>query len=227
MHRTLRPTASAIAVLLALAGPSAAELISEDSDFGVGTITLDTSTGLRWLDVPLTTGHTYDEIVTFFQPGGELEGYRLATQDEVEELFVNAGIDISTTEWVPQNHDPNAALAALVGQTGSNGNCGAGCTFNYTQGWVYSGDPPPVDDKRIGVLQWFDNTAGLNPTLPQAPIGRSLPRSGTVSPYSGGRGAWLVQVPEPAGAALASAVALALLARGRSARPDPRRAQHG
>lgn len=213
------------ALLLALASPAAAELVSEDSAFGADTITFDTETGLRWLDLTLTTSNTYDSLITAFGTGGEFEGYRLATSEEVFTLWENAQIDLTTDDWVPQNYAPIDQLTELVGVLANNGNCGAGCTFQWSQGWIDSGDPPPAN-KTIGTLQWFDNTTGLNPSLPLARIGRW--REGSTSdPASTFRGGWIVQAPEPVAASQAAAVLAALGALGfsrsaRSARRRPR-----
>ena len=58
-----------------VSNPARAELISEDSLYGTNTITLDTATGLRWLDVTLSTGISYDEILVELEPGGTFEGF--------------------------------------------------------------------------------------------------------------------------------------------------------
>ena len=38
---------------------------------GDGLLTLDTDTGLRWLDLTETTNRSFDDMVTQFGPGGE------------------------------------------------------------------------------------------------------------------------------------------------------------
>jgi len=128
----------------ALAPNAFSELVSEDSAFGIDTITRDTATDLRWLDVPITSGTSHAEILVETQPGGLYDGYRLATPDELSTFFENAGIDLGAAalgDFVPQNHDPIVALTELVGVLGDDGNCGVGCTFSYTQGWI---DAPPL-----------------------------------------------------------------------------------
>ncbi|HSJ96574.1 MAG TPA: hypothetical protein VLC53_05865, partial [Myxococcota bacterium] len=139
----LRASALSAALLLALAAPASAELVSESSEFGEDTITHDTETGLRWLDLTESIIHSYAAILTGFDAGGEFEGYRFATDEEVATLWVNAGIDTTVRSFVPQNYDPVVALAELVGQTGDGGNCGTGCTFFFSQAWYDSGSPAP------------------------------------------------------------------------------------
>jgi hypothetical protein len=204
----IRTLALSTALVLTLVGPAAADLVSEDSDFGENTVTFDTETGLRWLDITESRARSYETILAALEPAGEFEGYRFATEEEVTTLFVNAGIDTSTEEFVLQNFAPVVALAALVGQTGANGNCGTDCTFLLGQAWYDSGFPIP-EFPFIATLGWFDNSAPLNPALPQGEVGRA--RFGSTSANASGiRGAWLVQVPEPAAALQVGAVVLAL-----------------
>lgn len=117
-----------VSVAVLGAGAVRAELISQDSPFGPDTITLDTATGVRWLDVDLTADRSFDDVAGQLGPGGEFEGYRHATVDEIMTLWVNAGIpDILTGEGPPTgddfteaNLDPVLALIDLIGITLSN-----------------------------------------------------------------------------------------------------------
>jgi hypothetical protein len=194
----LAPGIWLLAAVLALPRAAEAALSSESSPFGADTITLDSATGLRWLDLTLSAGLSHTELLQELSPGGTFEGYQLATAAEVAELYVNAGIDVSAPaldEFVPQNYAPIAALAALVGQLGDNGNCGAGCTFAFSAG-LLEGPPPSPGFFPTATLAWFDNTAGQDPGSPPAPVGRASLESSSTDPGSSGRAAWLV-VPEP------------------------------
>ena len=222
-RRLLSPAGLALALLAGCAGfaaPALAVLVSEGGSFGANTLTRDTATGLRWLDLTLSLNRTYAQIAQELGPGGDFAGYRFATGNEVEELWENAGIDTSTSLFVAQNHQPVSALAALVGQTGSNGNCGSGCTYFYTEGWYWNGDPPPVNFLAYAEMAWFDNSAGLSGSYPQAPIGRTLTPTSLNDTAKATRGAWLIEVPEPSAAAIAGAAActIAVLARRRARR---------
>lgn len=57
-----------------------------------GRITLDTMTGLEWLDLSATIGRSYDEVSLEVGLGGEFMGFRHATDVEVRSLWENAGI---------------------------------------------------------------------------------------------------------------------------------------
>ncbi len=89
-------------------------LFSEmDSRFGPKTITVDHQTGKKWLDLNLTTNRSYDEIIVETSPGGEFEGFRHATSEEVLELFSNAVFYLDA--WTPQNYNAFNFLVAFIG----------------------------------------------------------------------------------------------------------------
>jgi hypothetical protein len=88
-------------LLLALCGHASAALVSADyvTGSGDGWITQDSSTGLEWLDVPLTAGQSLNEV----RSGTWISnGFRYATKSEVLALYRNAGtpddgFDVSET----------------------------------------------------------------------------------------------------------------------------------
>ncbi|MEM9384284.1 MAG: hypothetical protein AAGA68_04440 [Pseudomonadota bacterium] len=131
------------ACALVLAAVTAqADLVSEDSDFGTDTITLDTDTGLRWLDWSVTLGLSFDDVSAQLGPGGTYEGFRFATNAEVEALWQNGGIVDITTEgpidfandFTPANFTPAQDLIALLGTTGLNGDLSEGLTADASGG---------------------------------------------------------------------------------------------
>jgi len=84
---------------------------------GDGLITLDTSTGLEWLDLTASTNRSYVDISTQFEAGGAYEGFRYATNDEVQMLFTIAGI---SDDFTIANYIPAVELVSLLGSTSSN-----------------------------------------------------------------------------------------------------------
>src|SRR3954449_12961250 len=71
----------------ATGGPARAALILENSPvYGPNSLVLDTSTGLEWLNLSLSTDLTPAYVETQFGPGGQFAGFRYATQEEVASL---------------------------------------------------------------------------------------------------------------------------------------------
>jgi hypothetical protein len=198
-------------------GTATATLVSEDSSFGTDTITFDTETGLRWLDLTLSNGLSHDEVLQALLPGGQFEGYRLALSAELAQLFLHAGFDLDPAtlgNFVPQNFDPAVTLGGLVGVLGTNGNCGTGCTFSFAGGFL--GDPPFILNMFAeGNFAFFDNTAGQDPTSPSEPVGRAILEGGSFGTGFSGQAAWLVQVAEPGDLLLFATGVTGLAAMGR------------
>lgn len=65
-----------------------------DPYWGTGAITYDTETGLEWLDLNLSTNLSCLYVSTQFGQGGEFEGFRYATNQEVLDFLNSAGISI-------------------------------------------------------------------------------------------------------------------------------------
>ena len=169
-----------------------ATLISMDSAFGSDTITLDTETGLRWLDVTLSTDYSYLGVLSELGDGGAFDGFRVATRDEVSTLFTNADIPTINTSFVEENYAPVLSLMNFVGITGHNGNLGTGIPFDYTAGHAY--DPTPPNDGWV----WIPNLGAYEPdATARASIYSYVP----VDNVNNTHGTWLVgitSVPEPA-----------------------------
>lgn len=107
---------------LALVFPaqSSGSLISTDSVYGPGTLTMDTATFFGWLDVTVTQGRSYNDISSKFGAGQEFEGFRYATLGEVAQFFTNAGIP-NLNGLTAANFAPVRALELLVGITATGG----------------------------------------------------------------------------------------------------------
>lgn len=185
----------AVACLIMTAGAvnkAEAALISMDSAFGTDTITLDSSTGLQWLDVTLSTPYSYDQILLELQTGGTFDGYRLATSGEVLALWQNAGINTGPGylgSFTSANFTPIVGLMGYVGVTGVNaGNLGGGNFFDYTAGHIESGAGG-------GWVTVATISADPDPTVTGRPGFGSVPSGNANNTH----GSWLVTtaVPEP------------------------------
>ena len=96
--RFAAPSAATLSAAIALplligvpALPALAAIIPIDTSLGAGTATRDTDGGLDWLDLTQSFGSLADTQARL-APGMDLNGWRLATQDEVRTFWSNAGI---------------------------------------------------------------------------------------------------------------------------------------
>lgn len=106
----------------------AALMPANDPFFGDGSLTIDTSSNLAWLDLSVTAGISFNEVFSELGIDGIYSEYRFASPDEVFSLFVEAQIpDINSPGDVAHigtvaNAAPALALIGLMGpsyQTGS------------------------------------------------------------------------------------------------------------
>jgi hypothetical protein len=145
-------------ILLFGAMPSqAASLIDQ------GNNTFDPNTGLQWLDVPLTAGLSYDNVLAnYISAGGPYVGYRYATGQEVSTLFTDAGLINPQCCSFAQLVPPELALIALLGPTFNSG----GETF--TAG--LNSDPFPSNPGFHSVGTLFVDVNAVGGTFQQAVV---------------------------------------------------------
>ena len=171
-------------------------------------ITEDTATGLQWLDINITEGRTYGDMIGTdgtdeFAPGGDFEGFRYATFLEL-------------TGWTggPQGDSPFKHLGftsefasiggyPLVRDYMSYFGCLANCvTYGFVSGLYI--DPPATPEWAI--VQAFPSTGfnygRLDAYYPFVPT--SWPTNGSSMAY----GHYIVRLPEPGTSGLLAGVAL-------------------
>jgi len=77
----------------------------------------DTNSGLNWLDLSVTASLSHDSVVANLESGGIFQGFQLATQVEVLNLWANAGITNYERTWVTNQFDPVKDLVERLGAT--------------------------------------------------------------------------------------------------------------
>ena len=85
----------AIAITLACLSMDSARgdlVAGDDPRFGSNSLTLDTQTGLAWLDLTFSLGLSREQVLAGMMPGGIYSDYRYATSAEVVSLYLSAGI---------------------------------------------------------------------------------------------------------------------------------------
>jgi hypothetical protein len=97
---------------------SQSALISTDDHmYGAGALTLDSTTKLEWLDISITANRSYNDINSQLGIGGEFEGFRYATQSDIEQFWNNAGIFDFSNTYITNNYTPIKNLITLIGAT--------------------------------------------------------------------------------------------------------------
>ncbi len=92
MKRSIAGVAAGLFGLLS-SSVALAEITAKDLNVnGDGLLTVDSRTGLEWLDIPVTTRLSYNDIMA--DKGGWLsKGFRYATGAELNGLFQSAGLE--------------------------------------------------------------------------------------------------------------------------------------
>jgi hypothetical protein len=105
-----------LAAALLASSAAYAELVKADlvARTGDGQLTVDTVTGLQWLDMRLTANQTYDSVRTgpYYA-----QGFRHATKAEVDALFVTAGLVNDGNNYSFTQPVEASALVTLLGAT--------------------------------------------------------------------------------------------------------------
>jgi hypothetical protein len=137
------------------ASPSGAALLemndaSLPASLDGNNLSEDTVTGLQWLDVTVSADRTFDDIVgndgtNEFAPGGDFEGFRHATSDELtgwnagpqlDSLFTNFGFNS-----VFSAIGPYGAVRGYLAVLGCHGSCGQ---YGRIYG-IYVANTDPLD----------------------------------------------------------------------------------
>lgn len=183
VHYTILAT---IVLLLQTILPAKAILyLTGNPQFGPNSITVDTSTGLGWLNLDETVNMSYDEVLADLQPGGIFNGFRYATVQEIVTLYNSAGIP--GTGYFALSTPSIGTLISMVGSTGmingqpgTDGNSGTSASLD-------SQFAPAIYAVGINGILEYQVTDGSNSA--QYGVTYSTPELGN----------WLVtDVPEPA-----------------------------
>jgi hypothetical protein len=114
----------ATAAMIAAFGASSGHAALIEADFatpGDALLTLDTDTGLEWLDLTETVGLSYDELIAGAGSVDYLNvhGFQYATTDQVGVLWTNAGIANMSGSSTSGNRAAAEFLIAAMGCTSS------------------------------------------------------------------------------------------------------------
>jgi hypothetical protein len=174
-----RPRLFGLAAFLSVTGLAMASRV--DTPFGSNTGFKDDSTQLVWLDLTLTSNHSYDYMVANLAPGGFFAGWRFATPPELARFFTDydGGI-VNDTMALNLMNDLGGPLVDIYNpQNGFRRKSSVGLLdVSYGLGHALYG--------YIAVDNFYGPS--INPALQ----GSSLDSFGATS-----FGSWLVEAPEP------------------------------
>lgn len=154
LARMLFPVVLALVMTVAATGARAALLKLNDPALPASAdgqnFTRDTVTGLDYLDVDLSAGRTFDDLMgndgsNEFGPGGDFEGWRHATgleltgwsaQPQIDSLFKNFGFT-STFSSI----GPYSSVRDFLGHVGCFGSC---ASYGYVYG-IFTRDGEPMN----------------------------------------------------------------------------------
>lgn len=196
-HGFLRSYLLTLFACLSFAGAANATLIEMDLfNAGDGLLTLDYETGFEWLDLTLTTGMSYNNIVVDGFGGYSAMGFVHATREQMCGLWSHAGADVSDCSTDPSifsefsiSTSSGNLIVELLGDTISPNGIGAGGI--YDSGLLREG--------RVGrgcVLT--SNVLCILGSIVSWPVAQYSDDSRDVSAPGGGN--WLLRsttVPEP------------------------------
>jgi hypothetical protein len=170
-----------------------ASLVQANSPrFGQNALTIDTGTSLAWLDLPFSTGYSYQQAVAATGAGGVFEGFGHATAQEVLTLYADAGIP-GTGIFPLSSAQPILSLISLVGATGFQD--------TYPEAIGISATPFGVDARLTPGFDFFYDT-GV-PSYVVSGLAGHTPAYGDTTSSLGVGNRLVYQVPEPASSMLA------------------------
>lgn len=138
-----------------------AALISTDwKVLGDAQATLDTETGIEWLDLSLTSKLSFNALLERLQT--DLLGWKFATQDQVAQLHLNYAPNLysETASYVGAKNAQMAPWRNLFGFTGGDASMGVFSKDNGTWGIVGA--------YRSGLPRWYTMGGSMGPDDMQA-----------------------------------------------------------
>jgi len=91
---------------------------------GDNALTLDTDTGLEWLDITSTSNMSYNEVFAELGTGGTYEGFSFASQEQILGLF--SAVDLAEIPNVPEFLGGEEQIQSLLNVWGVTWNLGTG-----------------------------------------------------------------------------------------------------
>ncbi len=123
MARTPLAALCLAAAVLLSAGSTQGAVVDADGDVltppGHPGAIFDSTTTLLWLDATETQNRSLADVQSELGPGGEFEGWQLATRDQIHQLFLDADLPLTGSAWVSDliSQGRVQAFVGIFGQT--------------------------------------------------------------------------------------------------------------
>lgn len=107
MTRTIQMAVACVAMLIATADqvPADVRIYAHDDEFLFGSLTRVTAQGLDFLDLSITNGRTFKDVLSHLGVGCEFEGFQFATESQVITHIKNYGFMRVAEEPLPISGD--------------------------------------------------------------------------------------------------------------------------
>jgi len=174
--------------LLAASAAQGGFIQATDPRFGLNSLTIDTSTGLEWLDLNVSVGRSFTDVASQLGSNGDFAGYRYATPGEIRNLFDGFG-------FIGAIIDPGTNTSTFFDLFGSTSSQDG---YREDSGWA--SDALTAQSNIYGLDFFFLGTGNVN--TPKYEVNFGNRRWANPTLMSPGTGSWLVAVPEPASFAL-------------------------
>jgi len=140
-------------VCLGLGSAASGQTVSTETSFGVQTGTLDFRQGLEFLDVPLSFGISWAQMQGVgLQTGATFEGWRFATPQEVNGLFVTG--NVVPNDGVYMNHMADGVHPELFDMMQLVGFFEFDTGHRITHGWTSETmSDGATFESRVGVIE--------------------------------------------------------------------------
>jgi hypothetical protein len=186
-----------------------AELVeADDARYGANALTIDTRTGLVWLDLPLSQGLSYSAARKAMEPGLPFEGFRHASIEEIRSLYASAGIEPGFVDPTSPAFPATISLIEKIGATRTTEGFPAAYGISGSLVWpgvqtaaLHYGWPSP------------EGARGYYATAMLEQPGSFIFNVDLASPAYGN---WLVVIPEPSVISLGVVAAVLLGCFGRA-----------
>jgi hypothetical protein len=120
---------AAIPLLLSLPARASSILVDQ------GSVTYDPATRLQWLDLTKTMGLSYDEVANNVNSNYVRDGWRFATQEQLEQMYRDAGLPVASNP----DGTVNIVLAGNASQPGYATLEHDAFTLGSELGWTHIG----------------------------------------------------------------------------------------